>query len=404
MVRVVRAYGRIAAGGTRHLNRLDTTCTSLSVTPRIAPVSREGTSAIVDEANDMNELTKTERCLVVGIGGRLTEDYLPAIAERNDLELVGGVDRYPEGALRLPPNVPFFTSVTEAIRESAPTVAIVATPHRTHFPIVTELVRAGVAVLKEKPFALNQDEATRLGDIVKKEGGFVKVAVQRRSSRIFKAARAELQTLGTLRHFTANYHLRTPPYGDTWRASMAEAGGGALVDMGYHTVDLLSWYFGVPEEVSAMRVGGRESNEAGGVEESVAALFHYRSGLVGKLFLSRCEPEKSENLRIIGSKGALTITPTSVSRSDASGRETFAVSQQPAWPHGIKDVLDSFLQSKQERVSVAEELSTGTAVNATIDAAYRSMRSGGTLERITIAGMPGRKSERVLQQAVRSGV
>lgn len=328
-------------------------------------------------------MTQRDRCLVIGIGGRLVEDYLPAILRHKDLELVGGVDQSSATASRLPIGVPFFTSLRKAIETTAPTVAIVATPHRTHFGIVAELLRAGVSVLKEKPFALDLNEATELAGIVREEGGFLRVAVQRRTSRIFEAARSEIQALGVLRHYTANYLLRTPPYGDTWRGSLADAGGGALLDMGYHTIDLLTWYFGVPERVSAVRVGGRSGDYTGDVEESVVAVLQYASGLTGKIFLSRCEPRKDESLRIVGTDGSLLATPKSLTRLDAGGEEAFSLSQNPAWPHGVGDVLDSFLISRSDESVAEEELSRGSGVSATIDAAYRSMRSGGQPEPLT---------------------
>lgn len=342
-------------------------------------------------------MTQRDRCLVVGIGGRLVEDYLPAILRHQDLELVGGVDQSSATASRLPMGVPFFTSLLEAIENTSPTVAVVATPHRTHFAIVAELLRAGVSVLKEKPFALDLNEAIELAGLVRKEAGFLKVAVQRRTSRIFEAALSEIQTLGVLRHYTANYLLRTPPYGDTWRGSLADSGGGALIDMGYHTLDLLTWYFGVPERVSAVRVGGRSGDCNGDIEESVLAVLQYASGLTGKIFLSRCEPRKDESLRVVGTDGSMVATPKSVTRLNAGGEEAFSLSQSPAWPHGVGDVLDSFLTSRSDESVVEEELSRGSGVSATIDAAYRSMRSGGRPEPLTGVHADG-LGETVLQQ------
>lgn len=324
--------------------------------------------------------TKRPQCLLVGVGHRARKRHLPALRQLAEIDLVGAVDVNPEVAIDLPRGVPFFRDVDAALEVTSPTFAIVATPHHVHFPIVDRLLGADVAILKEKPFALNLTQAYALADALKFRNGFLRLALQRQFNPAFRAVKSALAKIGSLRHFEAEYRLNTDPYGDTWRGDYDQAGGGAVLDMGYHTLDLIVFYFGVPKVVHATEVLGRSATADNSVEESVAAILEYESGLIGRVFLSRCEPSKQERFSVIGTAGSLLVTPTTLYRFDKRGteQEIFRVpdSSVPEGTHMIGEFLASIGDSRL----VKQEISRGLNVMRIADAMYASLRDRSIIE------------------------
>ncbi|KOT90810.1 hypothetical protein ADK86_25035 [Streptomyces sp. NRRL F-5755] len=291
-----------------------------------------------------------------------------------DIELVGACDTNPDVAAHLPVGIPVFSDVDAAFTATRPTMAIVATPHHTHFAITERLLRSGVAVLKEKPFALNVQEAHRLAQLIDDENGFLRLAVQRQFSKVFTQAKEALPDLGALRHFEAVYHLNTHPYGNTWRGDEKQAGGGAMLDMGYHTLDLIVSYFGMPHTVRAVQVPGRTGSENLTVEESAAAILEYASGLVGRIFLSRCESSKHESLSVTGTEGSLTVAPGIFRRRDKTGEETEVRTESRSAAGAGGEVLTTFLASMGDARIARAECLRGLQVMALTDALYTSLR------------------------------
>lgn len=188
-----------------------------------------------------------------------------------------------------------------------------------------------------------------------------------------------MNSIGRLRHFDAVYHLNTKPYGNTWRGQREKAGGGALLDMGYHTVDLLVSYFGMPSVVRATEIAGRTGEQSLGVEETITAILEYESGLVGRMFLSRCESKKYDCLTVTGTQGAVEVRPGSYRQLGTGGEELETFNVTPAWPKGVGDVLEAFVASMGNRATALEECSRGLQAMALTTALYDSMERGVTV-------------------------
>src|SRR4051812_36803164 len=99
----------------------------------------------------------------------MREDHFPAVHSSAEVALDAVCD--PDiGALEnLPPDldVPTFATVEDMLSERQPDAAIVAVPHDQYVPTLRSLARAGVHVLKEKPLAVNLNEATQIDEIVR---------------------------------------------------------------------------------------------------------------------------------------------------------------------------------------------------------------------------------------------
>ena len=87
-----------------------------------------------------------------------------------------------------------------------------------------------------------------------------------------------------------------------WREKRL-AGGGCTIDMGYHMIDLLIWYFGLPTEVHMSSSTRAVPSVKYDAEDTSLIHFRYGSGLYGSLLLSRAYAPDSESLRLTGSSG-----------------------------------------------------------------------------------------------------
>ena len=331
--------------------------------------------------------TKKIRCGLVGLGRRAFDDHLPALLPPvQPLELVAVQDacanREPlvsEFATGRGCKVPkFYTDLDQMLRQESLDFVVVATPHHTHLGIARQLLEAGVPFLKEKPFALNLKEANELVGLIERHQGHMRLCVQRHFHPLYVYGRKALRHIGHLRHFNAWYQLNANSYDEGWRANPAASGGGCVIDMGYHLIDLLCWYFGVPSSVySAVAPNKIElpiSNAITTVEETTVTMLEYEDGLVGHLLLSLCEPDKSEGLRVDGGHGYIQLDRANLKRFDRAGTLIESLTREPAWPSAVTDVLFDVVASLNDPDVVREECRAGLEIMSVIEAIYLSMR------------------------------
>ncbi|MFF9086106.1 Gfo/Idh/MocA family protein [Streptomyces sp. NPDC014991] len=205
------------------------------------------------------------RFAAVGCGRVFQRYHLPCVDARDDMELVGLVDTDVERARALMadrPQVWTGTSVDRLVRETRPDVISVCTPNDAHAQPVLAALDAGIAVLCEKPLAATVAEARRMV-AHPAAGKLLGVNMPFRFHPLLEAfadvARSGAQRVDFTIATPGNRVWRacTPWYGDAQRA-----GGGALLDLGPHAIDLLMTVFGRPD-VEACEV------DAPGVEERV---------------------------------------------------------------------------------------------------------------------------------------
>ena len=144
----------------------------------------------------------------------------------------------------------------ELLEHARPKIVVIATPPHNHLAIAEAAFARGAHVLCEKPIALTADEGRRL------------VAAAARSGRVamtgfnwrFPAAMQTLQALVAEGAIGRPFHIGARWLGArwaaenaaaTWRMDRAQAGHGALGDMGVHVVDLVRWCFGDFTRVTA---------------------------------------------------------------------------------------------------------------------------------------------------------
>ena len=185
---------------------------------------------------------------IIGCGGIANAKHMPALKKVADCEMVAFCDIIPERAEKAAKEfgvagAKAYTDYKELLRDPEIEVVHVCTPNRSHSFITVDALEAGKHVMCEKPMAINAEEAKKMIDAKNRTGKKLSIGYQSRfrpDSRYLKAE-AEEGTFGDIYFAKATaIRRRAVP---TWGVFLNEheQGGGPLIDIGTHALDLTLW-------------------------------------------------------------------------------------------------------------------------------------------------------------------
>jgi myo-inositol 2-dehydrogenase/D-chiro-inositol 1-dehydrogenase len=274
----------------------------------------------------------------------------------------------------------------------------VCTPTGAHRSAVDEALAAGRAVFCEKPLDRDLAGATALVDAVAASGVPGQCGLVLRSAPVFRALRELVQggTLGTPMAAVFRDDQYFPiqgTYASRWRADVAQAGGGCLIEHSIHDVDILRFCFGEIDMVAA-----RTANHAGheGIEDLATVSLSFVSGFEAHLtsiwhdILSRGSTRRVE---LFCREGMVWLEdefrgPLHLQTSD--GSEVRAC-PSPEWVDALPLAHDevglavrAYVEADRTFVDAVTEgwapepgLDVALSAHRLVDAAYRSAAGGG---------------------------
>ncbi|MFJ3218960.1 Gfo/Idh/MocA family protein [Kitasatospora sp. NPDC086801] len=271
------------------------------------------------------------RAAVIGLGHQVLEDHLPGLLASSRAELVAICDSNPDTLRQRQEQlqVPGFTRTGELLDAVAPDFVVVAVPHHAGREVVHECAARGVHVLKEKPFATSVWEARDLAQVCQAGQVELMVTLQRRFNPIHASVAGMLDQIGIPFLIDGQYTFHTDDPGAGWRGDIRQAGGGCIIDMGYHLIDLLLWYFGLPSRVIAEFSTTAVPGDGYDAEDTAVIQLGYDTDLYGSVLLSRWVAPKTERLHVVGTRGSVLLTKGQVQRLDLHG----AVVEELTRPH-----------------------------------------------------------------------
>jgi predicted dehydrogenase len=150
---------------------------------------------------------------------------------------------------------------------------VISTPNVFHIPQAQAALRAGKAVLVQKPLAMFADDARATVELADAAERVLLVDYSYRLLETAEALRQALAEIGTIRAASAVFHnTHGPGGGRVWFLDPALSGGGALMDLGVHLLDMLLWAT-EPESVQLDRIT-REVRPGYRVEHAAQADLH----------------------------------------------------------------------------------------------------------------------------------
>ncbi|WP_336486054.1 Gfo/Idh/MocA family protein [Methylobacterium nigriterrae] len=216
-----------------------------------------------------------------------------------------------EGARAYPDLVGFLAdSEIEAV--------YVATPNHLHREAVVALAKAGKAVLCEKPMAAHLADADAMAEAVRGSGIFYGTAFDQRHHPGHRAMRAAIEAgrIGTVTAVRIVYacwldRAWTSIAGqDNWRIDPVQAGGGALMDLAPHGLDLVDFLTGEPIAEIAALTQVRAQDYA--VDDGALLIGRTGSGVLASLHVAYNCPDAlpRRRLEVTGTAGMLTAIDT----------------------------------------------------------------------------------------------
>jgi predicted dehydrogenase len=191
---------------------------------------------------------KTLKVGIIGCGGIATQKHMPSLALIKEVEMVAFCDIIIEKAEKAKEefgskDAKVYKDYKELLKDKTIDVIHVCTPNRSHSFITVDALEAGKHVMCEKPMAINTVEAKKMVDAAKRTGKKLTIGYQNRyrPDSLYLKAEAEKGTLGDIYYAKAHaIRRRAVP---TWGVFLneVEQGGGPLIDIGTHALDLTLW-------------------------------------------------------------------------------------------------------------------------------------------------------------------
>jgi myo-inositol 2-dehydrogenase / D-chiro-inositol 1-dehydrogenase len=280
--------------------------------------------------------------------------YAPALALARGVRLAGAADSRPERCARVAPGVPGHASARELLLAESVDALILATPASAHLADAGLAAQRGIAVLVEKPPAVDESQARALARLDPAPW----IAFNRRFDPQVRRIRDSLPREGRV-----ELSLRLDYARALWRPHAVR--DDALLDLGCHLVDLVRWITGRELRAArAIRLSDRAAEFEVGVEDGIARI--------------RCATNRATRETIAVRTEGRPVARVERGSLAQRARARLARRGPNAWVTSLALQLEAF--ARAARGATAGSLATaadGLAAMTAIDAVRSSTRRDG---------------------------
>ncbi len=234
---------------------------------------------------------------IIGCGRIVAEAHVDALQNLTDLvHVVALADPSPDRtqlvgeALGVEP-AHHYSDFAEMLERETLDCVDLAVPHFLHQSITVACAQEGLHIFAEKPLGTSLESVDRILQAVERAGVTLGIAHNYLYLDAYQAALEEIAAGRIGRPFLirseslgGSHFPGTPSYDPDWRTQHAQAGGGALLDNGYHQIYTAEALMGAP----VAKVSGRVSTFVNqqDVDDTAVALLHHANGGVTSLQVS----------------------------------------------------------------------------------------------------------------------
>lgn len=274
----------------------------------------------------------------------------------------------------------------------------VCTWNSAHAPCTIAALNAGKHVFCEKPMAMNAAEAEQMKRAAEKAGKLLGMGFVRRFGKDADLARrlAADGSLGEIYYAKAAYIRRNGSPGG-WFADTARSGGGPLIDLGVHVIDLVRYLAGNPVPVSVYGAAFRKLSERSldeekaytatradkcpnDAEDLAAAMIRFSNGMVLNVETSYSlyAAEDSGRIELFGTKGGIRIDPELRFYSAAAGKLANVTFPSPAvfGNEAYAREIGEFISAITDGTPLRADADDGVQMMRLLDAIYLSAKTG----------------------------
>lgn len=326
---------------------------------------------------------------LVGFGGVAEHGHLPGFQRHGGFAITSVAE--PDAARReraraaLGPAARLYASLRDLLAAEKPVFVDVAVPPALHAETVAAAIIARRHVLTEKPLATTLADAESLLAAAQRAGVALVTAHNWHYAPVFRAARAAVQAGAIGRPLRIDFVTeRTEPAGgpDSWRLDRSLAGGGILMDHGWHQLYLALGLLGAGAPRSVRATTARRRFTQASVEDTAEVTLHFGGDVEAHLVLTWAATERRTAVTLSGDGGSLAIDGARVLVREAGGAQR----DWPVLPDAPDDswhaawfppVLDLFAAALASPATAAPNRQEARMCQCVIDAAYRSAARGG---------------------------
>jgi UDP-N-acetyl-2-amino-2-deoxyglucuronate dehydrogenase len=283
-----------------------------------------------------------------------------------------------------------YETLQSFLRHKPMDLVLIGSPSGLHAEHGLAAAREGLHVLVEKPLDISTERIDLLVQECDRAGVKLGVFFQDRLAPGIRELKQVVDRgdLGRPILVSASVKWYRPAeyYGDSrWRGTWQLDGGGALMNQGVHTADLLLWLLGDIKGVSAKAVTALHAIE---VEDTAVAMLEFDSGAVGVLQVATSVyPGYQRRLEITGSEGTIILerdeivsadlrSPIKLTTDRVMNANSSSTSPLVSNVDGHKRILEDFLQAVETNGQPACDGREGRRSVELVQAIYESSRSG----------------------------
>ena len=346
----------------------------------------------------------------LGMGGAHLAGYLT----HPDVEVVAIADRRGDRRALLGVKHPSFKGKVyhegmDMIEKEKLDIVSVAVPNNQHMELTVAALESGAHVLCEKPMAMNTAEAEKMLETARRCNRKLGIDFSYRFKPQSRAMKDMIEqgALGEIYYARSVWFRRrgipglaasdfntgsgkSAPMG-SWFFDKEQSGGGPLIDLGVHRLDLALWLMGSPEPVWVMastdtKFGDKLAEKSGQkytVEDLACAMIKFDNGATLELdasWASNIRENELQTIRLLGDKGGMyqynlneDYTYDVEYYSEMAGR-AFDSKMHTAQP--VPDAYTLFVNAVRDNTPFLVRPEDGVKVMKILDAVYRSAQSG----------------------------
>ena len=269
-------------------------------------------------------------------------------------------------------------SVEEVIADAEVSAVLIATPTDTHVALISQAVRAGKAVLCEKPVDLDIKRARACWAEIANRKPSIMIGFNRRFDPSFRALRERLQRgeIGTLELAVITSRDPAPP-----PASYLKSSGGLLRDMTIHDFDMARYLAGDIAEVQAFGANlvDADIGKLGDIDTCTVSLRATSGALLQISNSRRCVYGYDQRIEVFGSEGMLQAAnqrPTTVeswSAEHTTARDPVLDFFLERYRQAYESELNAFVAAFEEGRPMSPDFTDGLAALRLAEAAEESL-------------------------------
>ncbi len=330
----------------------------------------------------------------IGFGKIAEQGHWPSYAHSKEVEIVAVMDAAPArqaAAKALRPDLRTYSSTADLFQSETLDFVDICTPPSSHAAFTLEAISHSCHVLCEKPLTLKKSEYLEISQAMTRSGKTVFTVHNWKFAPIFQKAFAFLREgrIGAVEHVemitlrdNACKGTDTGVQKEDWRKNAALAGGGILVDHGWHTFYLLlNLVGGQPQSILAKML--KSSGQPDSLEEAVQALVQFPTA-EGHIQLTWLADTRRNSVIIQGKRGTLLLDDDRLLFSTQEGareelRFDSPLSSGSHHADWFQSLLPAFLEEIKNPAVRGANFKEAGWCQALLEGAYESHRRGAAV-------------------------